>query len=182
MRSIIHSLVQSIVPADEAEAEQQSQALAWIRSGAELFRREKPATPSPHLVVYFVVVDPHEKRILLVDHKNAGLWLPTGGHVDPDEHPRAAVAREAAEELSLTADFLLEEPLFVTVAETVGRTAGHTDVTLWFALRGDSKRRLTFDPEEFLDARWFPLEDPPGERIEPNLERFLRKLRPRLST
>jgi 8-oxo-dGTP pyrophosphatase MutT (NUDIX family) len=39
--------------------------------------------------------------VLLVDHKNARLWLPTGGHVEEGEDPRATVVRELKEELGL---------------------------------------------------------------------------------
>lgn len=35
---------------------------------------------------YFLVAS--DTQVLLVDHKNAQLWLPTGGHVEPGEHPR----------------------------------------------------------------------------------------------
>ncbi|MFI5343447.1 MAG: NUDIX domain-containing protein [Chlamydiales bacterium] len=37
----------------------------------------------------------------LVDHKKANLWLPAGGHVEPNEHPRETVKREILEELSI---------------------------------------------------------------------------------
>jgi 8-oxo-dGTP pyrophosphatase MutT (NUDIX family) len=49
-----------------------------------------------HLVSYVVLRDQYG-RILLVDHVNAGLWLPPGGHVEPDEDPEVTARREARE-------------------------------------------------------------------------------------
>jgi 8-oxo-dGTP diphosphatase len=130
MRDVILRMVQGIKPLDGLKAEQREDVLSWINSGADLFRIQKPATPPKHLVSYFTVIDPDERRILLVDHIKAQKWLPTGGHVDIDEHPKATVIRDAQEELSLKASFLAEGPLLVTQAVTVGLTAGHTDVSL----------------------------------------------------
>jgi 8-oxo-dGTP diphosphatase len=92
-------------------------ALARVDSGAELFRVAKPATPPKHLVSYFVVVD--GDHVLLVDHKNARLWLPSGGHVEPDEHPRTTVLRELREELGFTAAHAIEAPLMITCTTTI---------------------------------------------------------------
>jgi len=166
----------SITPHDEIEAGDQASTLAWIRSGAGLYRISKPATPSPHLVSYFVVVDTGASKVLLVDHKNARLWLPTGGHVEPDEHPRQTVEREIREELGIEPTFLYDEPLFVTVSETVGLTAGHIDVTLWYAMLADSAAPISYDEQEFYSARWFARDELPPETTERNLRRFLRKL------
>ncbi len=84
----------------------------WIDSGAGLFCISKPATPDPHLVCYFLLLDPMQKKLLLVDLKKAGLWLPPGGHVEENEHPREAVKREILEELNVEADFLFHDPFF----------------------------------------------------------------------
>ena len=43
----------------------------------------KPDVPPKHLVSYFALVDERRGKLLLVDHKLAGLWLPSGGHVEP---------------------------------------------------------------------------------------------------
>ena len=96
MRSAIRQEVASIEPFDAIEHAHRQDVLAWIDAGAELCRLHKPATPAKHLVAYFVLVD--EDHVLLVDHKNARLWLPSGGHVEPGEHPRATVARELEED------------------------------------------------------------------------------------
>jgi 8-oxo-dGTP diphosphatase len=178
MRAAIRAEVEGIVPVDAVEAAQREEVIAWIRSGAELCRRAKPATPPKHLVSYFVVVD--GDQILLVDHRNARLWLPTGGHVEPGEHPRDTVMREAEEELGLDAVFVLPQPLFVTSTETVGLTAGHVDVSLWYVLRGDRRIVLHWDPAEFNAVCWFHRSAVPLERSDPHMGRFLAKLAPHL--
>ena len=174
MRAAIREEVELIQPLDRLEQETKLDVLAWIDSGVELCRTEKPATPPKHLVSYIAVVD--GEYILLVDHINAELWVPTGGHVDPGEHPRDTALREAQEELSLRGEFLREGPVFVTITETVGKTAGHTDVSLWYVLRGDRKSSLKFDDSEFYDAKWFYTGDVPLDRADKHMSRFLQKL------
>lgn len=174
MRTQIRRMISELSPLDEIEARHIDFSLSWIDSGAGLFRVAKPATPDPHLVSYFLLVD--GDHLLLVDHINADLWLPTGGHVEPNEDPRETVVREAAEELGISAEFLHPDPIFVTVTQTVGRTAGHTDVSLWFALRGRREVDLDFDVSEFRSIRWFHRTEIPKDRTDPHLARFLQKL------
>jgi 8-oxo-dGTP diphosphatase len=174
MRQQIRSEIASIAPLDALERSHIDDTLAWIDSGEELCRTAKPATPPRHLVSYFVCVD--GDHVLLVDHADARLWLPTGGHVEPGEHPRVTVVREAVEELGIDAVFLHDAPLMITCTETVGITAGHTDVSLWYVLAGDHAAPITFDAGEFNGAAWFPFDDVPLERSDPHMSRFLRKL------
>lgn len=174
MRQQIRQEVAAIVPLDELERIQLADTLAWITGGDELFRLAKPATPPKHLVVYFVVVD--DGHVLLVDHRNAQLWLPPGGHVDPGEHPRTTVLRELAEELGLSPTHAIAAPLMLTVTTTVGLSAGHTDVSLWYVIHGDRRQAITWDENEFSGIRWFAFDDVPYERSEPHLRRFLAKL------
>lgn len=173
-RAQIRFEVEAIEPVDSMELDTKRGVLEWIDSGAELCRREKPATPPKHLVSYFVLVD--GEHVLLVDHINAMLWLPTGGHVEPGEHPRTTVLREAEEELAIAAVFSDERPVFVTSTETVGRTAGHVDVSLWYLLRADRTQALTFDASEFRSVRWFHRDAVPLDRSDPHMGRFLAKL------
>lgn len=173
MRAESRAEVASITPLDELEGEHLSDVLAWIDSGAELCRIAKPSLPPKHLVSYFAVVD--RKHVLLVAHKIAGLWLPTGGHVEPGVHPRAAVVREAREELAIDAQFMFERPLMVTCTE-VGITARHVDVSLWYVLAGDRNAAVWYDNSEFDDARWFLFAEVPTNRSDPHIERFVQKL------
>lgn len=174
MRDSIRLEVASIVPCDEKERKTQVEVLEWIDSGEQLCRIEKPATPPKHLVSYFALID--GDYILLVDHINAELWLPTGGHVEPNEHPRDAALREANEELGIEGQFLKDSPILITSTETVGKTSGHTDVSIWYALKGNKHSVLNYDKTEFNEIRWFHKNDVPMDRTDPEMSRFLSKL------
>lgn len=175
--STVYQLVSELRPADELESDHRADVLGWLPDTDDVFRRVKPATPPKHLVSYVVPIDPVTGAVLLVDHINAGLWLPPGGHVEPDEHPLATARREAAEELGVTAG-VSESPLFLTVTMTVGLDAGHTDVSLWFLLPLDQDSRLAPDPAEFHRVKWWsPVELAAADRagFDPHFFRFLNK-------
>lgn len=172
----IRNLVSNISPLDELEKTHIQDVLDWIDLGVELCRLEKPATPPKHLVSYFALYDSEAKKILLVDHKKSGLWLPAGGHVDPGEHPKETANRELKEELNIELPLLFEQPIFLTSTETVGLTAGHIDVSFWYVFKADSNQELKFDEREFKAIKWFALNNLPTERVEPHLQRFVRKL------
>lgn len=176
MRSIIAEYIQAIQPYDELERQHIAATLDWIASGAPLFRTAKPDTPPQHLVSYFALVDDAGRKVLLVDHRTSGLWLPSGGHVEPDEDPVTTVEREVLEELGTAAILRFAAPLFLTVTRTVGKTAGHTDVSLWFVLRGTATTPLTFDAGEFYGVQWFAFDAVPFERADPHMRRFIAKL------
>lgn len=181
LETTIQAAVQAISPHDELERQHIEDVVTWINSGVNIFRVAKPDKPPKHLVSYFVLIDPEHKSMLLADHVKAQLWLPSGGHVEPDEDPTEAVRREAREELSKEAVFLRnnQAPFFVTVTKTVGLTAGHTDVSLWYVLRGSVHEFIDFDRREFNDIEWFTFDeileaDP--VIFDPHLQRFTRKL------
>lgn len=174
MRERVVAEIAAIEPFDALEVEHVVDALLWVASGAEIIRVSKPAIPPKHLVSYFVLVD--GENVLLVDHKKAQLWLPTGGHVEAGEHPRETVRREMKEEIGIEAPQHIGPPLLITCTETVGLTAGHTDVSLWYALPGDRHQHIRFDPEEFNSVRWFPFSDVPLAGTDPHMRRFIRKL------
>lgn len=182
IRKKIITTISSIIPWDSVEKEHLDFAKEWVLSGVEIFRIAKPDKPNIHLVSYFTVIDPCVNAFLLVDHKNAGLWLPPGGHVELNEHPKETVKREAWEELEIEAEFLFEGPLFLTVTRTVGsvgslgNSAHHTDVSLWYVLRGNREKPLKFDVDEFHQVQWFQQKEIPYARTDPHMKRFINKL------
>jgi 8-oxo-dGTP diphosphatase len=180
IKDSIKNEVAAIKASDTLEEAHIKDTLDWIESGADLFRIKKPDVPLKHLVSYFVVIDPRQKSLLLVDHILAQLWLPTGGHVEINEHPRDTVIREAKEELKLKASFLNnEKPFFITTTETVGLTPGHTDVSLWYLLKGSAHDFITFDKSEFNDVEWFTFKEileSDQSIFDPHMHRFTKKL------
>ncbi len=176
VRSEIHRLVSDLQTLDAMEEEHINFVLHWIESGIEIFRTEKPATPETHLVSYFVMVSTDQSMVLLVDHKKAMLWLPPGGHVEPGEHPKETVKREIMEELGIEAEFLCDEPILLTVTKTVGNVAKHTDVSLWYLLKGDPHSALDYDTDEFNQIRWFGIDEIPFDKSDPHMKRFVEKM------
>ncbi|WP_299373775.1 NUDIX hydrolase [uncultured Tateyamaria sp.] len=174
LRARVRTEIAGISPLDATEQDVIADALDWLDSGAEIFRLEKPATPPKHLVSYFLLVD--GDHVLLVDHIKSGLWLPSGGHVEPGEHPRETVDREIVEELGIEARYASPDPQFITATTTVGSTPGHVDVSLWYVVLGDRRKPLDFDRSEFKQVRWFHRDHVPHEGCEPELGRFLAKI------
>jgi 8-oxo-dGTP diphosphatase len=78
MMQIILDAVNAINPLDDLEQEHKDNVLAWVKSGAPLFRISKPDNPPKHLVSYFVLYDPRSSQLMLIDHikgcRPADMW------------------------------------------------------------------------------------------------------------
>lgn len=181
IRERISQLIETIEPFDLLEQQQMDFVLQWIDSGAEIFRLIKPAIPDTHLSAYFILWDSIQKQILLVDHKEAELWLPPGGHTEPGEYPIDTVKREAKEELGIEVEFLFPNPLFLTMTATEDKLAKHVDVSLWFLLKGDDLSIVNYDELEFNAIQWFTLDTIPYNHTDPHMERFIQKVKPFLT-
>lgn len=181
-RRAVIGLVESIAPVDPVEVTHRREVLTWL-GGEQPIYRSSPDVPDPHLVSYFVVLDRRYRELLLVAHRKAGLWLPTGGHVHENEHPWRTVERECAEELRLPATPTAElgrRPAFLTVNRTRDAMP-HTDVSLWFVITADKEAVTWFDKSEFSEIRWFTLPAvfaEPIEHLDRHLHRFIAKLEP----
>ena len=97
-----------------------------------------------HFTVSGFVVE--DGRTLLHWHKKLQLWLPPGGHIDPDEDPIQAVVREVREETGIAAEVVphdalpafaeppqLPPPLAIIVADVPQGPHQHIDMS--YALR-----------------------------------------------
>lgn len=162
IRQQISQLISDIAPFDEAEKQTMDDALNWIASGAQIFRIQKPAIPPKHLVVYSLLVDPLQQKIILFDHKLSGLLLPCGGHIDQDELPYLAAKRELKEELNMDLPMLqtdFQVPFFISQMLTVGSVTPHTDVSLWYLFRTDANSPIDQNAadfkKEFNGYQWY---------------------------
>ena len=48
----------------------------------------------------------HKNKVLLIYHKKYSMWIGVGGHIEADETPDDAIAREIKEELGIEINFL----------------------------------------------------------------------------
>jgi 8-oxo-dGTP pyrophosphatase MutT (NUDIX family) len=102
-------------------------------------------------------------RVLLHWHAKLGRWLPPGGHIEPNELPDEAAAREVIEEtgveIELVGDGLntidepgqprqLCRPLGIQLADIA---PGHQHIDLVYLARGLSDGNL--------EARWVSIDD-----------------------
>ncbi|MEV2235931.1 NUDIX domain-containing protein [Streptomyces phaeochromogenes] len=181
LRARLTSLLEGVRPSDEQEHAHLAEAVDWITGGAPLYRVRKPDVPPVHLVSYFVVLDEKRGELLLVAHRKAGLWLPSGGHVEPMEDPWDTVVRECREELCIEAvpsAVAGREPFFLTITQTRG-PGRHTDVSLWYVLEAEVGSVVTFDEDEFSAIKWLSLSQvlaEPEDSLDPHMHRFTRKL------
>jgi 8-oxo-dGTP diphosphatase len=182
-RDDVTELLSEISPFDGVEASHRDAAIAWVGSGVGIYRVRKPDVPPKHLVSYILLLDVAAESVLLVDHRNAGRWLPAGGHVEPGEDPFVTAERELAEELCVSAELavgLSSNPLFVTETMTVGHDSGHVDVSLWFVFVGSASDHFAFDERELNAVRWWTFAEvlnARAESLDPHLQRFMAKLR-----
>jgi 8-oxo-dGTP diphosphatase len=175
MRKEIVDTLLGITPFDAEEKESIAFAVKWIDSGAELFRIVKPATPSTHLVAYCLLLNGERSRMLLGQHKESGLWLPPGGHVDNHEYPREAAIRELKEELRVQADLFSLDPFFLTITK-ISEISAHTDVGFWYLSKGNEEDCFWFDSQEFEEVKWFDLQDVLSLKTDRHMKRFIAKL------
>lgn len=179
----IRQMVAAIRPWDELEAAHLEDAYSWLGSTNDVFRRStSPTRPLKHLLSYFLLIDSASGRMLLGEHRRARLWLPSGGHVEPGEHPVITVKRECLEELRIPAKFdphCGEHPIFLTVTPTSGTVEPHTDVSLWFVLRTSRPQEVRADTREYLSVRWWRTDEvrrgDPG-LFDPHMIRMVDKL------
>lgn len=187
VRIKIAESIKRVKPFDSKESAHIQDALEWIASGVEIFKIKSPDVPPKHIVSFSVLFDPKENKILLLHHRKALLMLASGGHLNKDEMPLEAAKRELIEELDVEPRLMFSNegaPFFISQIETVGLTAGHIDVDLWYIFEGDSSQPINDQSEEFqrefAGYNWLSLDEilsMPIEKFDANMHRFVNKLR-----
>lgn len=131
-----------------------------------------------HFCAYFLPHDPKSKKILLVDHKKAGMWIAPGGHLDPGEGPQEAVLREVKEELGIEHKGILK-PFTLTITEILGEKerelTGYYHYEIWYPLEMD-EQEFVWDKREFYEVRWVGLEEALKLSQDPNTVEIVKRL------
>jgi 8-oxo-dGTP pyrophosphatase MutT (NUDIX family) len=74
------------------------EVLAFVRAHPDALLR---SCEDGHLTGSALVLDPADRRFVVLHHRKTGLWLQPGGHADGDEDLAAVALREAQEETGL---------------------------------------------------------------------------------
>ena len=126
-----------------------------------------------HLTASGLVVDPAERRILLVLHRKVRRWLQPGGHAEPADATLAGAAlREAAEETGIDGLSLASGILHVDrhpAPCNPGVVDEHFDVRYLVVVPSGARPSVS---EESLDVRWFGW-DELGPEIEPTIHEMM---------
>ena len=134
-----------------------------------------------HLTASALVVDPFERRVLLVLHRKVGRWLQPGGHTELTDATLAGAAlREAKEETGVGGLSLASGILHVDrhpAPCNPGVVDEHFDVR--YLVVAPPGREPTVSAES-LDARWIGWDDLETE-IEPTIHEMVAAARHRLS-
>ena len=129
-------------PFDAREAADQADIVGWVASGQQLFRTAPPATPPKHLVVYFVPVDAAAGACCLAITASRGCGCRPAVTSRRARTRARPSAREAGEELGISAEFHPalggRSPFFLTVTPT-DDAGSHLDVDLWFVAPGRAR-------------------------------------------
>jgi ADP-ribose pyrophosphatase YjhB (NUDIX family) len=118
-------------------------------------------------------------RTLLLLHRKLGIWVPPGGHIDPNELPDQAALREVREESGLEAELfdqgrpigmirILPQP-YCILLENISPDHQHIDLIYFAKVCGGS---LQHAEREAQAVRWFSWE----ELGEPQIAEDIREL------
>jgi ADP-ribose pyrophosphatase YjhB (NUDIX family) len=126
-------------------------------------------------VAVFVVQD---DRVLLHFHRKLGMWLPPGGHIEPNELPDDAAIREVWEETGVRARLIgeraleLQYPRQLTIPAGIqveDIAPGHQHIDLvYFAVADGDDARLAPEEAREMGADWYTVDALPllGANLE----------------
>ena len=121
-------------------------------------------------------------KILLIDHKKLNLWLPPGGHIDPNETPDQALIREFKEETNLDIEILnqdkvvfpkegkIKKVLALPIHVNVHLAGDHDHCCFYYLCKSNNLEDLKIRESEINDARWFSKDELDNERLPKNVK------------
>lgn len=126
--------------------------------------------PHDHYVVFFLPIHIPTQQVFLGHHKKANLWIPPGGHIEPQEAPRTTVKREVKEELQFEADDSHIQIFDLSITHCTPGSACTIHYDLWYALEMKEPYNFLYEQREFYNARWMSVTE--AIQITPDPDRI----------
>lgn len=118
-----------------------------------------------HFCASIFIINPENKKILLVKHKKFNKWVQPGGHIEDGETPEEAALREAYEETNLRISLIGErfprESDFIRPLGIQKNMNDRGDLHIDIIYVGVPKNDFheSFDKEESYAIKWFTREE-----------------------
>ena len=162
-RDLLRTWLHRHTPADKHEQECLQQVLAALNTGGDCFSRHW-FTPG-HITASAFVMSPDQRHMLLISHRDFGLWMQPGGHLDPvDSSVLEAAKRELVEEAGLSgvaqpdwASGILDVDVHQVPAGVKHSEPAHQHFDIRFAFLANTAEVTA--SSDAKDARWFLIDD-----------------------
>lgn len=129
-----------------------------------------------HFCASVFIINPENKKILLIKHKKNRKWTQPGGHIEYDETPEEAALREAYEETGLKVKLLgdrfpREEDYIRPLGIQKNRHSnGETHVDIIYAAIPNYDTNEVLNEEESDDIGWFSREELESIDVFPDIK------------
>lgn len=162
--------IEAARPGDADHEAHRRHMLAFVDEHPEALDR---SCPEGHLTGSGMVVDPTDRRLLLMLHAKLGRWFQPGGHADGDGAMPGVAWREASEETGV-ADLAVAVPAIDLDVHAVAPPHGphlHLDVRYLVVAPPGS---VLVRNHESLDLRWVAYEELPSYDVDAGTLRLAR--------
>jgi 8-oxo-dGTP diphosphatase len=136
------------------------------------------------LVVTAYIFD-DKKRLLLIHHNKLDMWLPVGGHIEPNETPDEAILREIQEETGLKVEiqnipeFIPEGNVKAHLATpfhvNVHSVGDHDHCSLFYICKTKNPEEIKIQKEEIKGFRWVSQDELQDDSIKKEISDLAKK-------
>ena len=109
------------------------------------------------------------KTVMLMEYRPRGIWGLPGGHLDPDEEPEAAMARELQEELGVAVEGIKKADYFI---RNFGEDGTETVILAYTAIAPEGFATYPTNYEKEHDI-WVPPEQVPTFNMAESYKKFI---------
>lgn len=118
-----------------------------------------------HFCASALVINPENKKILLVKHKKFNKWAQPGGHIEDEEFPEETALREVYEETGIKIkllgnNFPREDDFIRPMAIQKNRgKEGHVHIDIFYHAQPVGSVETVINEKENDGVEWFSLEE-----------------------